>query len=65
MKYIRQLYKTQVNNTVDSAIEMRYFDGVAKDRELKGEIFGVNNMKLEPDGHMKNFLSQHQSNRKK
>ena len=67
MKYIRQMYKTQVNNTVlNETIEMRYFDGVAKDSTQKGDIFGIENLwKLDPNGHMKTFLKKTSKRRKK
>ena len=55
MKYIRQLYKNQVNNvTLTGKAERRFFEGVAKDPSRKGKIFGiVNMMKLNPYGHLR------------
>ena len=59
-KYIRQMYKNQVNNeTLTGRVERRYFEGVAKDPTQKGELFGFRNLfRLEPDGHLRKIREQ-------
>jgi superfamily II DNA or RNA helicase len=58
LKYMRQVYKTQLksetiveDSDIDRATTVRFFRGVAGDKERKGELFGmVNLIKFKPDG---------------
>lgn len=65
LKYLRQVYKTQLTNAtipdIQSEGSARLFDGVANDKDRRGELFGIANLLKLSEGTFMNYASKSES----
>jgi hypothetical protein len=66
LRYLRQVYKTQLTNATIGDVQSgpgsaRLFDGVAKDRYRRGELFGMANLLKFEEGTFMNYATKNES----
>lgn len=66
LKYLRQVYKTQLTNATIPDVQSetgfaRLFDGVADDRYRRGELFGIANLLKFKEGTFMNYATKTES----